>query len=184
MWRSIGAAVSSLPCSGPRPEPRPAPNAVTKITIIAAALGLLSSLLAACSPTRSRLQPYRDDAKLAQELGRRAREACAARRGADAVPPHPFTTDGCSCSPDGTWAACCVEHDIAYWCGGSRAERLEADRRLRQCIVSVRHSDTIAALAFGFVRVGGVPWLPSPWRWGYGTSGIHGYAPGGQGSCR
>lgn len=37
--------------------------------------------------------------------------------------------------PEGTlgnkdlWEECCVEHDIAYWQGGTVAERLAADER-------------------------------------------------------
>ena len=46
---------------------------------------------------------------------------------------RPFTSDGCSVFPDGTisqsrkWLKCCVEHDKAYWLGGTYAERLAAD---------------------------------------------------------
>jgi len=48
----------------------------------------------------------------------------------------PFTTDGCSAFPDGTpahrdlWLNCCIQHDLAYWKGGTHTERLNADRRV------------------------------------------------------
>jgi len=75
------------------------------------------------------------------------------------------------CWPDGTWGDCCVEHDITYWCGGSRSDRREADRLLRACAarsVTGWRGATLGALLEAGVFVGGAPWLPSPWRWGYG----------------
>jgi len=36
--------------------------------------------------------------------------------------------------PDDGWVACCVEHDIAYWCGGSADDRWRADNELLLCI--------------------------------------------------
>ncbi|HYM34134.1 MAG TPA: hypothetical protein VET48_02000, partial [Steroidobacteraceae bacterium] len=83
------------------------------------------------------------------------------------LPPHPFTTDGCSLWPDSTWRACCIEHDFAYWCGGTTEQRLNADRTLRACVAE--HSNAFNAwLMFLGVRVGGMRLQPWPWRWGYG----------------
>ena len=85
----------------------------------------------------------------------------------------PFTTDGCSRFPDGTsskptlWLACCTVHDIAYWQGGTAEQRLQADRVLKQCVNAVGEP-TIASLMFAGVRVGGSPYLPTAFRWGYG----------------
>lgn len=45
-----------------------------------------------------------------------------------------FSTDGCSMSPDLTFAECCVTHDIDYSLG--EITRAESDRKLRQCISS------------------------------------------------
>ena len=81
-------------------------------------------------------------------------------------PPRPFVTDGCSVWPDGDLYWCCVEHDIAYWCGGSRDDRLAADRTLRDC--AEVEDPGQADLVYAGVRMGGVPWLPTAWRWGYG----------------
>ena len=85
----------------------------------------------------------------------------------------PFTSDGCSAFPDGTfeqkelWLSCCTEHDIAYWKGGTYEQRLAADQELQQCVEKVGEPQ-IAALMMAGVRVGGTPYLPTSFRWGYG----------------
>jgi hypothetical protein len=94
----------------------------------------------------------------------------------------PFTTDGCSEFPDGTprhrqiWRACCVAHDRAYWRGGTREERLQADLDLETCVAEVGEP-AIARLMLAGVRVGGSPWWPTPYRWGYGWPWPRGYEP-------
>lgn len=93
---------------------------------------------------------------------------------------RPFTTDGCSKFPDGTrtqqklWLNCCTEHDQKYWAGGSADERLQADRELQMCVASVGEP-AIAELMLAGVRVGGSPWWPTQFRWGYGWPYTHGY---------
>jgi len=47
------------------------------------------------------------------------------------LPEDPFTSDVCSAWPDGDWGACCIDHDIDYWCGGSSERRASADERLK-----------------------------------------------------
>lgn len=85
----------------------------------------------------------------------------------------PFTSDGCSSFPDGTiehnelWLHCCRAHDVDYWQGGTKAQRLASDQRLRACVTKVGQP-TIAALMLVGVRVGGTPYLPTSYRWGYG----------------
>jgi hypothetical protein len=108
--------------------------------------------------------PADDAARLALE--RRAAEACCRQRPPCDLPPHPFTTDVCSLWPDGDWGGCCIEHDIAYWCGGPDEARAAADRTFRDCLAE--HGDVLAGLSWFGVRLGGVAWLPFPWRWGYG----------------
>ncbi len=87
----------------------------------------------------------------------------------------PFTSDGCSGFPDGTfehrdlWHKCCTAHDYAYWKGGSYQERLDADNELRSCVSSVGE-EKIAKLMLAGVRVGGSPFFPTSFRWGYGWS--------------
>ena len=116
-----------------------------------------------CVPTRSTIGGH-DDAELSRWADE-ARQACIQRTGQH--PPYPFTTDGCTLSPDCTWQSCCVEHDMVYWCGGSAEERLVADQRLRSCI-SDHGGPRISPIMYWFVRPGGHPWLPTYWRWGYG----------------
>lgn len=92
----------------------------------------------------------------------------------------PFTTDGCSLFPNGNpqhkslWLQCCIQHDIAYWQGGTRAERLAADLALEQCVNAVGEPE-IAKIMLTGVRAGGTPYLPSSYRWGYGWSLQRGY---------
>ena len=93
----------------------------------------------------------------------------------------PFTSDGCSAFPDGTikqkqlWLSCCRTHDIAYWQGGAYMQRYKADKALQQCVSGVGQ-DEIATLMLLGVRVGGSPYLNTPFRWGYGWRFTHGYA--------
>jgi hypothetical protein len=92
--------------------------------------------------------------------------------GAD-VALEPFTTDGCSLFPDrlpGTapYCSCCVEHDFAYWRGGTEAERLAADRALRQCVARATANRVLARSMYAGVRAGGSPYLHTWFRWGYG----------------
>jgi hypothetical protein len=94
----------------------------------------------------------------------------------------PFTTDGCSSFPDGTieqaslWESCCIRHDFAYWQGGTYEERLAADEELESCVAGVGEA-TIASLMLAGVRVGGTPYLPTSYRWGYGWPFMRGYKP-------
>ena len=94
----------------------------------------------------------------------------------------PFTSDGCSAFPDGTldqkelWLSCCTKHDITYWQGGSYQQRLNADITLKQCVSSAG-KPVIAELMLSGVRVGGSPYWPTKFRWGYGYSYPHGYTP-------
>ena len=86
---------------------------------------------------------------------------------------RPFTSDGCSAFPDGTlkqnelWLKCCTVHDYDYWKGGTYKERLESDTALKECVAQVGEPK-IALLMLAGVRVGGTPFLPTTFRWGYG----------------
>ena len=86
---------------------------------------------------------------------------------------QPFTSDGCSAFPDGTfeqkqlWLSCCTAHDYAYWQGGTYEQREQADLALQHCVAQVGEEE-IALLMLAGVRVGGSPYLPTPFRWGYG----------------
>ena len=95
---------------------------------------------------------------------------------------QPFTTDGCSSFPDGTrdhedlWLQCCVAHDLAYWKGGTYGERKRADEELKDCVEQVGEPE-IARLMLAGVRVGGTPYLPTSYRWGYGWPWPRSYRP-------
>ena len=87
----------------------------------------------------------------------------------------PFTSDGCSAFPDGTfdqktlWLDCCQRHDFDYWQGGTYQQRLASYNQLKICVSKVGEP-TIAALMLAGVRVGGTPYFPTSFRWGYGWS--------------
>lgn len=86
----------------------------------------------------------------------------------------PFTSDGCSLFPDRAlisgddWCACCFEHDIAYWRGGTRDERKAADAALRDCVEAKTGNRAFAQLMYEGVRAGGSPYFLTWYRWGYG----------------
>jgi len=94
----------------------------------------------------------------------------------------PFTTDGCSIFPDGSiqqqslWVNCCIRHDLAYWKGGSYEDKLAADQTLSSCVAEVGEPE-IAQIMLAGVRVGGSPYFPTSYRWGYGWSYPRGYQP-------
>jgi hypothetical protein len=89
----------------------------------------------------------------------------------------PFETDGCSggmsrlyrtiigLAPP--WEGCCVEHDLAYWRGGTHDQRAAADRQLLICVAARGHPYWGMAM-YVAVRLGGTSYFKTPWRWGYG----------------
>ncbi|MFO7606677.1 MAG: hypothetical protein R6W72_10295 [Desulfurivibrionaceae bacterium] len=95
---------------------------------------------------------------------------------------QPFVSDGCSLFPDGLpgqpelWRSCCVDHDRAYWKGGTRRQRRAADKELGECVAALGAPKVAAAMTVG-VRLGGTPYLPVPFRWGFGWSYPRGYGP-------
>jgi hypothetical protein len=105
--------------------------------------------------------------------------ATAALADDSTTPPLPNPHDGCSCVPDinDTVFACCDAHDEAYWRGGTKQQRKDADIAFRQCVSAAGHS-VVAGVYYYGVRMGGVPWLPTPFRWGFGwpyAKGHRGY---------
>lgn len=84
--------------------------------------------------------------------------------------PREFQSDGCTLFPDGDYRNCCVEHDRAYFAGGPIKERRRADNRLYRCVASSggQNKKFIASMMWIGVRVGGVSFLPTPFRWGFG----------------
>ena len=93
-----------------------------------------------------------------------------------------FTSDGCSSFPDGTfeqnelWLKCCTAHDYDYWKGGTYNDRLESDKELKACVAKVGEPQ-VALLMLAGVRVGGSPFFPTTFRWGYGWDYPRFYGP-------
>jgi hypothetical protein len=92
----------------------------------------------------------------------------------------PFTTDGCSLFPDGTtsnnvkWMQCCLRHDYAYWKGGTEKDRQQADDELKSCVAELGENHISSIMHLG-VRLGGEPYFPTWYRWGYGWPYLRGY---------
>lgn len=85
-----------------------------------------------------------------------------------------FKSDGCSLFPDGDYRNCCVAHDRAYYGGGSWTARWRADKNLYKCVAATKgfQHKIIAPLMWLGVRVGGLHFLPTPFRWGFGRKKI------------
>jgi hypothetical protein len=94
-----------------------------------------------------------------------------------------FSSDGCSLFPDRDlifkkdWCECCFTHDIAYWKGGTRDERLLADTALRDCVYQKTGNKLLADSVYHGVRLGGSPYFYNWYRWGYGWSYKRKYKP-------
>jgi len=106
--------------------------------IAALALAVIAS---GCIPHHSDLQPpylVGGTEYTEVKLQALATDRCRGSSGALAsLPPNPFTTDGCSLVPNGPMTECCIEHDMAYWCGGPSVLRSASDEALSSCIVRV-----------------------------------------------
>ena len=137
---------------------------------------IVAALSSGCVAHQSRPDLADRAGRRGEALVRHAADFCAAAR--PEQPDHKFTSDGCSMWPDDGWVACCVEHDVAYWCGGTAESRVRADAVLDACVQTEgNRSHHLGDLMYWGVRVGGTPWQPFPWRWGYGFDGIRGYDP-------
>ncbi|MEA3274237.1 MAG: hypothetical protein U9Q81_02860 [Pseudomonadota bacterium] len=70
------------------------------------------------------------------------------------------------------WRHCCVEHDRAYYYGGTRGQKRAADEALKSCVASAVGEDVAALLLSEAMRIavtiGGQPFFSTPYRWGYG----------------
>jgi len=82
-----------------------------------------------------------------------------------------FNTDGCTLWVDDfldhSFTRICVEHDLAYWRGGSLEEKEKSDLMLRDKINGIL--PYMGDVMYQGVRLFGHPILPTPWRWGYGV---------------
>lgn len=82
--------------------------------------------------------------------------------------PDNYVSDNCSWFPDGDYGDCCVEHDKDYFFGGTWHERRASDKRLVACVRAKGHKYISKMMWIG-VRLGGVSFLPSSFRWGFGS---------------
>lgn len=94
-------------------------------------------------------------------------------------PEKPFKSDGCSYWPD-RWKdkngkmVClyedCLRHDLQYWAGysGDSIGRFFADTILMAGVVKKTGRVGLGLLMFIGVRIGGVSWLPTKFKWSFG----------------
>lgn len=93
----------------------------------------------------------------------------------------PFHSDGCSLFPDGLnragleWKLCCEAHDILYWKGGTAEARAKADSLFFECILDHTGDAKLARIMYDGVRLGGSPYFPTWYRWGYGWNYMRPY---------
>ena len=90
---------------------------------------------------------------------------------------HPFKSDGCSggvsrlwrlrLGGPPPWEGCCLDHDRAYWRGGTARERWRADAALHACVVANGHPGWALTMWLA-VRFFGHPYWPFSWRWNFG----------------
>ncbi len=96
---------------------------------------------------------------------------------------RPFTSDGCSASPDGmpmtkdssVWVDCCIRHDTSYWMGGTREAKNTADEELRSCMAEKGYPK-MGKMYKVFVSEFGGPRSTQSYRWGYGWNYIRNYS--------
>lgn len=67
------------------------------------------------------------------------------------------------------WRKCCEVHDKAYYYGGTKNMKKQADTRLSQCVTKVVGNEFLGKAMQAAVEIGSGPNLPTPYRWGYGA---------------
>ena len=73
----------------------------------------------------------------------------------------------CSDFPDSTWGRCCTLHNKAYYYGGSKKDKIQADFRLYQCVKRNGHPIIAVIMWLGVTLFGGPHW-PHGFRWNRG----------------
>jgi len=94
----------------------------------------------------------------------------AAQISGDELLPDGTKSDGCTLIGGKEFRSCCVAHDRDYYFGGTWKERFESDKRLYRCVRGKKSFGAKLAAPFIWlgVRIGGVPFLSTPFRWGFG----------------
>lgn len=64
------------------------------------------------------------------------------------------------------WEGCCDTHDKVYGPGGTSNQKAAADWALYECVRDTDNRAT-AGLMLVAVAIGGQPFFPMGWRWGY-----------------
>lgn len=99
----------------------------------------------------------------------------------------PEKSDGCTLvswvnklfgRPPLPYRSCCIEHDRAYFYGGTRQQRKEADITFRKCVVEITGKKIWPWIMFVAVRIFGHPRFPTPLRWSVRTSIVEGILRG------
>lgn len=72
-----------------------------------------------------------------------------------------YETKGCTLFPDGNYESCCEEHDRAYRL--QTKPRIEADRKLRECVRKKGHPNVAALMYYGLRIVGVFRWYWIKW---------------------
>ena len=93
----------------------------------------------------------------------------------EASPPlKEFKSDGCSMWFD-SWKGkniywCCFLHDLAYWVGGDKVDRLIADAQLMIDVAATLQEIEMPQIMFSGVRVGGHKRFGRSFSWGFGRN--------------
>jgi len=95
-------------------------------------------------------------------------------------PPKPFKCDGCSGGWPDVWKdingkkvdlyELCLIHDLFYWSGykGENMARFMADVGLMISVAKKTKRPELAITMLLGVHFGGVSWLPTKFKWGFG----------------
>ncbi len=85
-----------------------------------------------------------------------------------------FKTDYCTGYSEGPrsmpnlWKHCCVEHDLYFWAGGSKKDRVKADEQLKVCVAQTGQKIHAQLIYLG-VQLGGLsPFKIKNKQWGNG----------------
>lgn len=81
-----------------------------------------------------------------------------------------------------SFTECCVEHDVAYWLGGTKEQKDKSDMQLKACMQNKLNpkfnkeiSVSVAQTYYLGVQAGGVNFMPNSFRWGYGWNYVRPY---------
>lgn len=70
------------------------------------------------------------------------------------------------------WQRDCIYHDKAYWKGGTKEDKKNADLCLGLAVFEMGYP-WWAFLMYLIITVFGSGYLPFPWRWGFGENYFH-----------